>query len=66
MKRLATLLLATACSSTAVVATSGNFAGPSGMAATSAGDHRDLLFIASSGNDEVRAITYCTTPLLAS
>jgi hypothetical protein len=53
-----------ACGTTATPASSGNFIGPSGLAAAQAGD-RDLLFITSTATDELRALQICNTPLLA-
>ena len=65
MKRLLLLALcAAACSSTTLPVATGNFIGPVGLAATSAGD-RDLLFITSTGSDELRALQICNTPPLA-
>lgn len=58
------LALAAACSSTPLPPAGGQFIGPSGIAAASAGD-RDVLFIASAGGDELKALSVCTTPALA-
>ena len=57
-------LFAFACNSNVVNAPSGEFNAPGGIAATGAGD-RDLLFIANSGRDSLRALQLCNAPLLA-
>jgi len=57
-------LLAAACSSNAVTTATGEFTAPTGLAATSAGD-RDVLFIANSGRDSLRALQICNHALLA-
>lgn len=51
------LLALVACSTTPPVA-SGAFDSPTGLAVASAGD-RDLLFIANSGHDDLRALQLC-------
>ncbi|MGE5049129.1 MAG: hypothetical protein ACM3PC_11200, partial [Deltaproteobacteria bacterium] len=56
-------LLAAACSSTPATTATGEFTSPTGMAATAAGD-RDVLFIANSGQDSLRALQICNHPLL--
>ena len=61
---LCTLLLAAACNSTTPNAPSGEFTSPAGIGATGAGD-RDLVFIANSGRDSLRALQLCNGPLLA-
>jgi hypothetical protein len=60
---VALVLAAGSCSSTQTPVTGGDFLAPSGLAVTAAGD-RDLLFIASAGGDELRALNLCTTPTL--
>ena len=60
---LVSLVLGAACGSNALPPAGGQFLGPSGLAAASAGD-RDVLFIASAGGDELKALSLCTTPLL--
>ena len=50
-----------ACSSNPLNISQNDFIAPSGLAITSARD-RDLLFIASTGGDQLRALTICTTP----
>jgi hypothetical protein len=52
-----------ACSSTPSTAQSGSLVGPTGLAVTAAGD-RDLLFIASTGTEQLRALQMCTRPNL--
>ena len=52
-----------ACTSDPITPPSGQFVGPTGLGLTSAGD-RDLLFITSTGTDELRALQICATPLL--
>ena len=52
-----------ACSSTTLPPTSGDFYSPGGLAIAPARD-RDILVIASTGSDELRAITICNTPTL--
>jgi len=56
-------LVAAACSSNAFTAGAGQFTAPTGLAATGAGD-RDLLFIANTGGDGLRALQLCNGPLL--
>jgi len=66
MKRLSTcaaLMVAAACGSTPITTATGEFSAPTGMGATSAGD-RDILFIANSGQDSLRALQLCNHPLL--
>ncbi|HEY6808422.1 MAG TPA: hypothetical protein VI160_06505, partial [Gemmatimonadales bacterium] len=65
MRRLpmAAALLAAACSSTPITTATGEFTAPSGAAATAAGD-RDVLFIANSGQDSLRALQICNHKLL--
>lgn len=63
MRRLLLIAaLAAACSNQVATISSGQFAAPVGLAATSAGD-RDLLFIANSGKDGLIALQLCTQPL---
>ena len=69
MKRLllvpaVALAIVWACGSNPLPAATGQFVAPASFAATSGGD-RDLLFIANSGSDELRALQICSTPLLA-
>ncbi|HWE25030.1 MAG TPA: hypothetical protein VG496_13915, partial [Myxococcales bacterium] len=63
MKRLALLAVATtlACGTNPSTIPSGDFSGPTALAVTSVPD-RDLLFIANQGNNEMRALSICTTP----
>jgi hypothetical protein len=60
---LAAMLAASSCSTTPTPILSGDFLAPTGLAVTAAGD-RDLLFIASAGGDELRALIICSTPTL--
>jgi hypothetical protein len=60
---VAVILAAGSCTSTPTPILSGDFLAPTGLAVTAAGD-RDLLFIASAGGDELRALNICTTPTL--
>ena len=60
---LAAALLALACGTNVANAPQGEFTAPGGLAATGAGD-RDLLFIANSGRDGLRALQLCTGALL--
>jgi len=55
-------LLAAACNSTPLNAGSGELTSPTGIAATGAGD-RDLLFIANTGRDGLRALQLCNRAL---
>ena len=57
------VVAAPACSSTTLPPTSGDFYSPGGLAIAPARD-RDILVIASTGSDELRAITLCNTPAL--
>jgi len=50
-----------ACTASPLNISQNDFIAPTGLAITSARD-RDLLFVASSGGDQVRALTLCTTP----
>lgn len=50
-----------ACANQPLNVSQNDFVAPSGLTITSARD-RDLLFIASSGGDELRALNLCTTP----
>jgi len=54
--------LAAACGNTVTTISSGQFAAPVGLAATSAGD-RDLLFVANSGKDGLIALQLCNHAL---
>jgi hypothetical protein len=56
-------LLALACGSNNPPTAIGEFSAPFGVAATGAGD-RDLLFIANSGRDGLRALELCSHALL--
>ncbi|TMB12357.1 MAG: hypothetical protein E6J65_26055 [Deltaproteobacteria bacterium] len=56
-------LLAIACTSNATTVAAGQFTAPTGLAATGAGD-RDVLFIADTGRDGLRALQLCNGPLL--
>jgi hypothetical protein len=60
---LALLLLLAACNTTNPNTAIGEFSSPTGIGATGAGD-RDLVFIANSGRDSVRALQLCNHPLL--
>ncbi|HET7788658.1 MAG TPA: hypothetical protein VFL36_21970 [Myxococcales bacterium] len=60
---LCAALAAAACSSNPINTATGEFTSPTGIGATSAGD-RDLLFIANSGQDSLRALQICNHPLL--
>jgi hypothetical protein len=53
-----------ACNSTVPNSALGEFSAPAGASATGAGD-RDVLFIANSGRDGLRALQLCNAPLLA-
>jgi hypothetical protein len=57
-------LLAVACNSTPLNAGSGELTSPTGAAATGAGD-RDLVFIANTGRDGLRALQLCNHALLS-
>src|SRR5438128_12281040 len=52
-----------ACTSNPLNVATGEFTAPTGLAATAAGD-RDLLFIANTGRDGLRALQLCNAPLL--
>ena len=54
-------ILAAGCGTQTVIASAGQFKSPGGIAATSAGD-RDILFIANSGDDGLRALQLCLNP----
>jgi hypothetical protein len=56
-------LVAAACGSSPINTATGEFTSPTGIAATVAGD-RDVLFIANSGQDSLRALQVCNHPLL--
>jgi hypothetical protein len=56
-------LLAIACSTNPPPAGIGQFNAPTGLAATGAGD-RDVVFIANTGRDGLRALQLCNGPLL--
>jgi hypothetical protein len=58
---LATSTLALACGTNLGITATGEFTGPIALAVTSAAD-RDLLFIASEGTSDVRALQMCTVP----
>jgi hypothetical protein len=60
---LAALLLAAACSTTPNVLAIGQFNAPTGVSATGTGD-RDIVFIANSGRDSLRALQICNHALL--
>src|SRR5438067_13104839 len=51
-----------ACTSNPFNVATGEFTAPSGLAATAAVD-RDLLFVANSGRDGLRALQLCNAPL---
>ncbi|TMA13345.1 MAG: hypothetical protein E6J84_12420, partial [Deltaproteobacteria bacterium] len=51
-----------ACTSNPFNVATGEFTAPSGLAATAAGD-RDLLFVANTGRDGLRALQLCNAPL---
>ena len=55
------LAMAISCGTPNPLSQSGDFLAPSGLAVGSARD-RDLLFIASAGGDELRALTICSQP----
>jgi hypothetical protein len=55
--------LLAACGSTPQTPQSGSLIGPTGLAVTAAGD-RDLLFVASTGSEQLRALQMCTVPNL--
>jgi len=59
---LSALLAMAACNTTTTATAIGEFTSPTGMAATGAGD-RDVLFIANTGRDSLRALQLCTAPL---
>jgi hypothetical protein len=50
------------CTTTNTITTQVDFYGPSGLTIAPAKD-RDLLFIASTGGDDLRAISICNTPV---
>ena len=50
------------CTTTNTITTQVDFYGPSGLTVAPAKD-RDLLFIASTGGDDLRAISICNTPV---
>jgi hypothetical protein len=52
---LSAVLVAAACNTTTTPTAIGEFTSPTGMAATGAGD-RDVLFIANTGRDSLRAL----------
>jgi hypothetical protein len=52
-----------ACTSNPLTVATGEFSAPTGLAATAAAD-RDLLFIANTGRDSLRALQFCNAPLL--
>ena len=56
-------LLAIACSTNASTVGVGQFNAPTGLAATGAGD-RDVMFVANTGRDGLRALQLCNGPLL--
>ena len=56
-------LLAIACSTNASTVGVGQLNAPTGLAATGAGD-RDVMFIANTGRDGLRALQLCNGPLL--
>lgn len=56
-------LLAIACSTNATTVGVGQFNAPTGLAATGAGD-RDVMFIANTGRDGLRALQLCNGPRL--
>ncbi|HYS09201.1 MAG TPA: hypothetical protein VEP66_10665 [Myxococcales bacterium] len=60
---LALLVLLAACNTTNPNTAIGEFSSPTGIGATGAGD-RDLVFIANSGRDSVRALQLCNRALL--
>ena len=60
---LTVIAAASSCTNTPTPVGGGDFLAPTGLAVTAAGD-RDLLFIASAGGDELRALIMCTTPTL--
>jgi hypothetical protein len=59
---LSALLVAAACNTTVTPTAIGEFTSPTGMAATGAGD-RDVLFIANTGRDSLRALQICNALL---
>ena len=59
---LSALLVTAACNTTVTPTAIGEFTSPTGMAATGAGD-RDVLFIANTGRDGLRALQICNAPL---
>src|SRR5207237_4538660 len=61
---LGAALLASGCSSTTAPTPIGEFTSPTGITSTSAGD-RDLVFIANTARDGLRALQLCKTALLA-
>jgi len=56
---LSALLVTAACNTTVTPTAIGEFTSPTGMAATGAGD-RDVLFMANTGRDGLRALQICT------
>lgn len=58
---LSALLVMAACNTTTTPTAIGEFTSPTGMAATGAGD-RDVLFIANTGRDSLRALQICNAP----
>jgi hypothetical protein len=56
-------LLAIACSTNPSTVGAGQFNAPTGLAATGAGD-RDVMFIANTGRDGLRALQLCNGPRL--
>jgi hypothetical protein len=58
---LIAVLVITACNTTTTSTAIGEFTSPTGMAATGAGD-RDVLFIANTGRDSLRALQICNAP----
>jgi len=59
---LGAVLVAAACTTTTTPTAIGEFTSPTGMAATGAGD-RDVLFIANTGRDSLRALQLCNAPV---
>ena len=60
---LTAALAVAACTSNPVTVATGEFTAPTGLASTAAGD-RDLVFIANTGRDGLRALQLCNAPLL--
>ena len=58
---LSAVLVMAACNTTTTPTAIGEFTSPTGMAATGAGD-RDVLFIANTGRDGLRALQICNAP----